>query len=61
MTTNDIVDISFNILCNPRHFLDVADDMRFPEQSNLHVAVGVATQKPEFLHSSNPGSYIYSR
>jgi hypothetical protein len=60
MATNGVVEIPFSFLILAI-FLDVTDDMRFPEQSNLHVAVGAVTQKPKFVHSSTPGSYINSR
>jgi hypothetical protein len=48
--------LKVHLSVNPRHFLSIARDMRFPERLDPHFAVGVATQKP----TSNPNTYIDS-
>jgi hypothetical protein len=52
--------LKVHLSVNPRDFLSIARDMRFPERLDPHFAVGVATQKPKFVPPSNPNTYIDS-
>jgi hypothetical protein len=46
-------------LVNPRHVLGVIHDMQSQERSDPHFPAGFASQKPAFVHSSDPDKYLH--